>query len=66
MSGEFLAAFVVVFALILAFEIWMFIDAVRNPRLTDLERLLWCLGMLLIHPFVAIFYYFMARSDLEV
>ncbi len=44
-------------ALILAFEAIMFIDAVRNPRFTDTQRLLWCAGMLLAHPFVAIAYY---------
>jgi len=66
MSGEFIAAAVVVLAIILAFEVWMFVDAARNPRLTDGQRLAWCLGMLLIHPFVAIFYYLLARSDLEV
>jgi len=43
--------------LIFAFEIFMFVDAVRNPRLSDTQRLLWCAGMLLVHPFVAIAYY---------
>ncbi|HSX05961.1 MAG TPA: hypothetical protein VLF69_05805 [Candidatus Saccharimonadales bacterium] len=47
-----------VLLLVLAFEIWMFVEAVKNPRLTDTERLLWCLGMLVIHPVVAIVYYF--------
>lgn len=50
---------------ILVFEILMFIDAIRNPHLDDKEKILWCLGMLLLHPFVAIFYYFLARSSLE-
>jgi len=44
--------------LVLAFEVWMFVDAVKNPRLTDSQRLLWCLGMLVIHPVVALVYYF--------
>ncbi len=43
--------------LILGFEIAMFVDAVRNPRLTDAQRLLWCAGMLFVHPFVAVAYY---------
>jgi hypothetical protein len=64
MSGEFLIVSLAL-ALILAFEIWMFVDAIRNPRLTDVQRLLWCAGMLLIHPFVAIFYYFLKRTNLE-
>lgn len=54
-----------VLTIIFAFEIWMFVDAIRNPRLTDQRRMLWCLGMLLVHPFVAIFYYFTSRSNLE-
>jgi len=43
--------------LIFTFEIFMFVDAVRNTRLTDTQKLLWCAGMLLVHPFVAIAYY---------
>lgn len=56
------AIFILILLAIFIFEIWMFVDAVRNPRLTDTERLLWCLGMLFIHPFVAVVYYFIARS----
>jgi len=47
---------------LLAFEIWMFIDLVQNPRLTAGAKLLWAIGMLLLHPFVAIIYFFTARS----
>lgn len=54
---------IIVLALVLAFEIWMFVDALKNKQLTDMERLLWCIGMLLIHPFVAIIYYFVARPN---
>lgn len=56
MSFEFLFVGLAL-ACIFAFEIWMFIDAIRNAHLTDVQRLLWCAGMLLIHPFVAIAYY---------
>jgi hypothetical protein len=42
---------------ILAFEVWMFVDAIMNDRLDDTQKLLWCVGMVLIHPFVAIAYY---------
>lgn len=45
--------------LILAFEVWMIVDAIRNQALSDNEKLLWLLGMVFIHPFVAIAYYFM-------
>lgn len=51
-----------VIVIIFVFEVWMFIDAIKNPRLTDTERLLWCLGMLFIHPIVAIVYYFLEYS----
>ncbi|MFA5004333.1 MAG: hypothetical protein WC498_03605 [Candidatus Saccharimonadales bacterium] len=46
------------FLAILAFEVWMFVDAVRNPKLTDNEKLIWCLGMIFVHPVIAIVYYF--------
>ena len=59
MSALFLLIPVLLLAVIVGFEIWMFVDAIRNPRLTDSQRLLWCLGMLFIHPFVAIAYYFL-------
>jgi hypothetical protein len=44
--------------LILAFEIWMFINVMRNNRISQQRRLLWAIGIVLIHPFVAIAYYF--------
>jgi hypothetical protein len=47
---------------ILAFEIWMFVDAIRNPRLKSTEKFLWCLGMLFFHPIVAIVYYFVVYA----
>lgn len=47
------------FSLVLAFEIWMFIDVFSNPKLTQQSRILWAIGMLLLHPFVAIVYFFM-------
>lgn len=50
---------------VLAFEVFMFVDAIRNPRLTDTEKILWCLGMIFIHPIVAIVYYFVARSGIS-
>jgi hypothetical protein len=47
---------------ILVFEILMFVDVIKNPKLTDSERILWAIGMLLVHPFVALAYYFTAYS----
>jgi hypothetical protein len=60
-----IVSLVVLLVLTLAFEVWMFVDAVQNPRLTDTQRVLWCAGMLLVHPFVAVAYYFITRQGLE-
>lgn len=49
-------------AVVLAFEVWMFVSALQNPRLNDSQRLIWCIGMVLVHPFVAIAYYFMEHT----
>lgn len=54
---------IVIATIIVIFEIWMFIDALKNKKLTDSERPLWLVGMLCIHPFVAIAYYFVARTN---
>jgi hypothetical protein len=43
---------------LLAFEIWMIISAVTNTHISDGARVLWVIGILLIHPIVAIIYYF--------
>lgn len=47
---------------ILVFEVLMFIDVIKNPRLSDNEKILWAAGMLFLHPVVAIAYYFVAYS----
>lgn len=44
--------------LILCFEVWMFINVMRNHKISQERRLLWAFGIVLIHPFVAIAYYF--------
>ena len=43
---------------VLVFEVTMFIDALRNPAITDNMRAVWLIGMVFFHPFVAIIYYF--------
>ena len=48
----------VIVALILVFEIMMIISAIKNRAISDEARILWVIGMLLIHPIVAIIYYF--------
>lgn len=44
--------------LIFAFEIYMFISAITNIHLSAERKLLWIIGMIVVHPFVAIAYYF--------
>ncbi|HSX33236.1 MAG TPA: hypothetical protein VLF91_02775 [Candidatus Saccharimonadales bacterium] len=43
---------------VLTFEVAMFIHAVGNQAISDQTRMLWLIGMLFIHPIVAIVYYF--------
>jgi sterol desaturase/sphingolipid hydroxylase (fatty acid hydroxylase superfamily) len=47
---------------ILAFEVAMFIDMLQNEYLTDRDKIIWAVAMVLVHPFVAIYYYFTARN----
>jgi hypothetical protein len=49
---------IAVLVIIFVFELIMFINAIRNPVMTNTTKALWLVGMLLIHPFVAIAYYF--------
>jgi hypothetical protein len=53
-----LVATLIAAGLVLAFEIWMFVHAFRNPHISQERKLLWLVGMLLVHPFVAIAYLF--------
>ncbi len=43
---------------ILLFEIWMFIDLLKNTSIPQERKILWGIFMLLIHPVAAIAYYF--------
>jgi hypothetical protein len=58
LSGLAEFAVIIVFLLIFAFEVAMFISVILNKNITGNIKALWILGMLLIHPFVAIWYYF--------
>ena len=46
-----------IFALF-AFEVWMIVNAIQNKHITDTARILWVIGMLTIHPVIAIVYFF--------
>lgn len=52
------AIFIIVILAIFVFEVVMFIDAARNKSISTDRRILWLIGMILLHPFVAIAYYF--------
>jgi hypothetical protein len=43
---------------VLIFEIYMFFHVIRNKFIATNRKLLWLIGMLLLHPFIAIAYYF--------
>jgi len=47
---------ILIVALILVYEIVMFVHAFKNPGLSSNRRLLWLIGMVFIHPIVAIAY----------
>lgn len=44
------------------FELFMFLDVIKNKKLSDTEKLLWGLGILLFHPFVAVAYFLIVYS----
>jgi hypothetical protein len=56
--GAWLPIILIIALLILAFEIWMIVDAAINKEITDKAKAWWIIGMLIIHPFVAIVYFF--------
>jgi len=47
--------------LIFIFEIWMLIDAIKNPRLEGNQRVIWVLVILLVPCLGSIIYYFAGR-----
>ncbi len=47
---------------IIGFEVWMFVHAIQNDQISSNTRLLWIIGMLLVHPIVAIVYYCTDRN----
>lgn len=59
--GAWLPIIVVVAVLIIVFEIWMIVDAALNKKITDKAKAWWIIGMAVVHPFVAIAYFFTDR-----
>ncbi|MFN0020444.1 MAG: PLDc N-terminal domain-containing protein [Pirellulaceae bacterium] len=60
-GGMLLVMAVIGFAL-LAFWIWALIDAIKNPRLTDNERLIWIIVILLTSWLGALIYIIVGRK----
>jgi hypothetical protein len=52
-----------VLLVILAFEVAMFIDMLHNERITQQNKVIWAAAMLLVNPFVAIYYFFTAHNQ---
>lgn len=50
---------------LLAFEILMIVNAIRNVKLSASAKAWWVVGMFLVHPFVAIAYYFVEYKRLR-
>jgi len=59
--GIWLPIIVVAALLIAAFEVWMIIDVAINKKINDKAKVWWIIGMVIIHPFVAIVYFFTDR-----
>ncbi|HVS78879.1 MAG TPA: hypothetical protein VHD84_01140 [Candidatus Saccharimonadales bacterium] len=60
--GAWLPIIILVVVLVIIFEIWMVVDAALNKKLSDKAKTWWIIGMLIIHPFVAIAYFFTDRN----
>jgi hypothetical protein len=54
--------FVLLLAVILLFELWMLIDVLAYHKMPRTHRMWWVVGMFVLHPFVAIAYFF-ARNN---
>lgn len=44
------------------FQIWMLIDAIKNPRLDGTQRVIWVLVILLLPCLGSVIYYFAGRG----
>lgn len=62
--GAWIAVVIIAVLAIAAFEVWMIVDAVLNRKLSDKAKAWWIVGMVLIHPFVAIIYFFTNRRKI--
>jgi hypothetical protein len=49
---------IILIIVVFIFEVWMFINAIFNDSISKTRKILWIIGMLFIHPFAALGYYF--------
>ena len=64
-GGGMLCLFVFIFLLSLipfAIWIWALVDAIKNPRLSDNERILWVVVILMTHCLGALIYVIVGRN----
>lgn len=59
--GAWLLVIIVVALLIAIFEVWMLVDAALNKKISDKAKTWWIIGMVIVHPFVALAYFFTDR-----
>lgn len=57
----FMAMCAVIGLLVLAFWIWMLIDAIQNKGLTDGEKIAWVLAIVFLHIIGSALYFFIGR-----
>jgi|GEM_PF-1590213 len=53
-----IALLILALLLVLAFEVWMLVDVLAYRKVPTRHKVWWVIGMFLIHPFVAIIYFF--------
>ena len=56
--GPIVPIIIIVLVAVLIFEIAMFVHVINNEFITPNTKLMWVFGMILVHPFIAIGYYF--------
>ena len=59
--GGFFIFLLILLIITTIFQIWMFIDALINPRLNGTEKVIWCLVVFFLHFIGALIYYFVGR-----
>jgi len=59
--GAWLPILILIAILIAVFEVWMLVDVAINKKISDKAKTWWVIGMVAIHPVVAIVYFFTDR-----